>query len=683
MLASSEKTSATPRLGTWLFAVTIFISSFLLFMVQPVIAKQILPWFGGSAAVWTVCMVFFQLVLLGGYAYAHWISSRLAPRRQATLHGVLLLASLASLPILAASRWKPAGDSEPTIWILGLLIATIGLPYFLLSSTGPLLQAWLSRAPWGARVYRYFSLSNVASLLALLAYPVIVEPYLTLRVQAWAWSGAFVVFLVLCLACAITATRFAASPGEAVKAVAVRPSASLPGRSVQMLWLLLPAMASWLLLAVTNQVTQNVASIPFLWILPLSAYLATFIFCFESDRWYRRGLFVPLAALALAVSSFGLVDSLGSSVRSAVPVYVGSLFVLCMVLHGETARLRPAPEHLTRFYLMLSAGGALGGVGVGLLAPLVLPAYYELGIGLLLTAALGAWVWRGRWRAVAASLATTLICGFFLAWQVRDDRQDSRVAERNFYGTLQTYDVKGEHPRDSRRVMFHGSVKHGEQYLDADRRSEPTAYYGRSSGVGRLLDGLPSAPARVGLVGLGAGTLAAYGRPGDTYRLYELNPRVFALARGEFSFLADSKARLEDVAGDARLAMERESPQAYDVLAIDAFSGGAIPVHLLTSEAIDVYLRHLKPGGVLAFHLTNRYLDLPPVLFAHAQAKGLQAVLVHDEAEGSRLRRTDWVLIGRDASALRDFAGPPQTPPRIDGLRAWTDDFNNLFAVLR
>lgn len=665
------------------FAATIFVSSFLLFMVQPIIAKQILPWFGGSAAVWTVCMVFFQVVLLAGYAYAHLVTRRLRPRQQALLHGALLLASLLSLPILAASRWKPGGDSEPTLAILGLLVATIGLPYFLLSATGPLLQSWLARADWGVRVYRYFSLSNAASLLALLAYPVLLEPTLSLRVQAWGWSAGFVAFVAGCLACARVAARLPARSQAVTAAEALPAPPAAPDSPLrQGLWLLLPAMGSWLLLAVTNQITQHVASIPFLWILPLSAYLLTFILCFESDRWYRRRLLLPLAALALGLSAYGLVDSLGSAVRTAVPLYVVSLFVLCMVLHGETARLRPPPEHLTRFYLMLSAGGALGGIGVGLIAPLVLTAYYELGIGLVLTAALGTVLWRGRRPAMLASSALALLCAGFLGWQVRDDLQGARLAERNFYGTLQTYDVQGDAPRERRRVIFHGSVKHGEQYLDPTRRHEPTAYYGRTSGIGRVLDGLPAAPARVGLVGLGAGTLAAYGRPGDTYRLYELNPRVFALARSEFSFLADSRARLEDVPGDARLAMEREAPQRYDVLAIDAFSGGAIPVHLLTAEAVDVYLRHLAPGGVLAFHLTNRYLDLPPVLFDHARSKGLQAVLVHDDAEGSSLRRTDWVLIARDATTLQAYRAPA-APATRTGLRPWSDDFNNLFAVLR
>jgi hypothetical protein len=672
------------RRATLLFAGTIFASAFLLFLVQPLMAKQILPWFGGSAAVWTLCMVFFQVVLLAGYAYADWSIHRLTARRQALLHGTLLLASLATLPILAHSRWKPTVDSEPTLAILGLLVATIGLPYFLLSSTGPLLQAWLARAPWAGQVYRYFSLSNLASLAALLAYPLAIEPWLQLRHQALGWSAGYAAFVALCLGSAWVAARLAPRPRPAQ--TSAEPDAepeTPPTAMTQALWLLLPAMGTWLLLAVTNEITQRVASIPFLWVLPLSAYLLTFILCFESDRWYRRAVWLPLAALGLLLAGWDLVEGLGSAVRVGVPLNVATTFVLCMVLHGETARLRPAHRYLTRFYLMLSAGGALGGIVVGLAAPLLLPAYYELGLGLALSAALGMLVWRSQRRGVGAAAALSAWCALCLGWQVRDDLAGVRVAERNFYGTLQTQDYDGPAPTDRKRVLYHGSVKHGEQYLDAALRREPTAYYGPTSGIGRVLAAPRPQPARVGLVGLGAGTLTAYARPGDVYRLYEINPRVFALARSEFSFLADSRGALEEVHGDARLAMEREPPQRYDVLAVDAFSGGAIPVHLITAEAVGVYLRHLQPQGVLAFHLTNRHLDLPPVLFANAQAKGLHALLVRDAAEGSDLRATDWVLLSRDAAALQRHAAVATTPRRIASLGVWSDDFNNLLGILK
>jgi hypothetical protein len=672
--------------ATAIYAATIFTSAFLLFLVQPLMGKQVLPWFGGTASVWTVCMVFFQVALLAGYAYADTLVRRSSTRTQVRAHALLLVVSLATLPVVAQARWKPEAGSDPTLALLGLLVATIGLPYFLLSSTGPLLQAWLARAPWAAGVYRLFSLSNLASLLALLAYPVLIEPHWPLRQQVLGWSVAYAAFVALCVAAAAVASRLPPRHAPSPAAPELTESPGAPSALTQALWLVLPALGTWLLLAVTNQITQDVASIPFLWVLPLAAYLLTFILCFESDRWYRRRLWLPLAALLLVLASWGLVAGFGSAVRTGVPLYVGTLFVLCMVLHGETALRRPGHAHLTRYYLLLSAGGALGGVLVGLVAPLVLPNFYELGMGLVACAALAAALAGGRRDVAAVALALTAWCGACLWWQVRDDVAGARVLERNFYGTLQTFDDdRGTpSPHDDRRVLLHGSVKHGDQFLDPQRRREPTAYYGRTSGIGRVLLGLPPQPARVGLVGLGAGTLATYGRPGDVYRLYEINPRVFALARSEFSFLADSAATLHDVPGDARLVMDAEAPQRFDVLAVDAFSGGAIPVHLITAQAFAVYLRHLAPQGVLAFHVTNRFLDLPPVVVATARAQGLHAMLVHDEAaDDPDLRRTDWVLVARDASRLQPFAAHARVPNAIAGLRPWTDDDHNLLAVLK
>ncbi len=690
-----------PR-AAWLYAATIFTSAFLLFLVQPIIAKQILPWFGGSAAVWSVCMVFFQVTLLAGYAYADLVVRKLAPRSQARLHTLLLLAGLASLPILAAERWKPAAGDEPTLLILAMLLVTVGLPYFLLSTTGPLLQAWLARAPWSSSVYRYFSLSNFASLLALLAYPLLLEPSWALRVQALAWSWGFACFAVMAVVVAWQAARLPArapagtvegSPNALPAADTSKVVASLEAAAATeprpMLWLTLPAMGSWLLLAVTNHLTHHVASIPFLWIVPLVTYLVTFILCFESDRWYRRAVFLPLALVALIGTAWAAAYVDSTRLALAVPLYTASLFVLCMVLHGEMARLRPAPQFLTRYYLMLSAGGAIGGATVGLLAPVALDGPYELGLGLFVVAMLGVAVFASRRRAAWLSLAVAAVCAIFLYQQARTERDGARVITRNFYGTLQTYDSsEDKDPRDRRRILLHGSVKHGEQFIASDRAREATAYYGETSGIGRVLRELPEVtsghPARVGLIGLGAGTLAVYARPGETYRLYELDPEVFALARREFTFLRDSAARFDDVVGDARLSMEREPPQQLDVLAIDAFSGGSVPVHLLTVQALDVYVKHLAPGGVLAFHLTNRHLDLPPVVLAAAHARGLHARVIRDEAEHSEhLRRTTWVLMARDAQRL---ASPGLVQASIDvkpAARAWTDDFNDLLSILK
>jgi len=676
-----------------LFAGTIFSSAFLLFLVQPLIAKQILPWFGGSAAVWSICMVFFQAVLLAGYAYSDWVTRHLRVRVQAALHVGLLLASLAFLPLVVAERWKPTGAEDPTWLILGLLLATIGLPYFLLSTTGPLVQSWVARTPWSARVYRYFSLSNLASLLSLLSYPVLIEPRSSLLQQAQGWSWGYGTFVVLCAGTTLLvayrwpeAVPLSPSAASASGKAAAIHDGKPPRWSDALLWLSLPALASWLLLAVTNHITQNVAAVPFLWILPLSLYLFTFVLCFESDRWYRRGVFLPLAAGVLVLCAFGLQHHIGSNVRTGLPIYVGGLFVLCMFLHGETARLRPAPRYLTRFYLMLSLGGAIGGATVGLVAPHVLPAYYELGIGLTLTALAAVAVLRHRIWLRVSSVALAACCALFLMAQIGSDRSDARRLLRNFYGALITFDVRRADPADNVRLLSHGSIKHGEQFVDPLRRSEPTTYYGATSGIGRAMAAAPSGPRRVGLIGLGAGTLASYGRSGDIYRIYEINPQVFELADSEFTFLRDSSARIERVLGDARLALEREPPQGLDLLAVDAFSGDAVPVHLLTAEAMDVYMRHMKPGGVVAFHVTNRYLELAPVVARIAEVKGLYAVLVSDDAEASKwLAPTDWVLVARDPAVLareplRAAASPIALPANT---RPWTDDFNNLLSVLK
>ncbi len=669
-----------------LFAGTIFSSAFLLFLVQPLIAKQILPWFGGSAAVWSICMVFFQVTLLAGYAYSDWISRHLSPHRQVILHITLLVLSLAFLPILAGSHWKPAGDEDPTLHILGLLVATIGLPYFLLSTTGPLIQSWVSRTLIGTHVYRYFSLSNLAALLALVAYPFILEPAAALATQAYAWSGVYALFTLLCAGAALYFRYHAHRlPPETHARVHQAEGDWDPTLRDYLLWIGLSGMGSWLLVAITNHITQNVAAIPFLWLLPLSIYLFTFVLCFESDRWYRRNWFVLPTAALLLLSAYGLQDSsIGVNIFVAIPVYALGLFFFCMFLHGELAQMRPGARYLTRFYLMLALGGALGGISVGLIAPHVLPAYYELGLGFVITALLAMALFRDRpWlRGSAAVIA--LVCAWFLYVQIEDDFAGTRRIARNFYGNLLSLDSQREDPRNNVRQLYHGSIKHGEQFLAADRKSEPTTYYGPTSGIGRAIANTKGK--RIGLIGLGAGTLAVYGKPGDYYRFYEINPQVIELAESEFSFMSDSEALVETVLGDARLSLEREPPQGFDVLAVDAFSGDSVPVHLITAEAMDLYMRHMDPDGIVAFHLTNRFLWLPPVVDEIARSQGLATVLIHDDAEGDNaLRRTDWMLVARNPAVLgrEGIRSAATALARVPGLRPWTDDFNNLFQVLK
>ena len=544
-----------------LYAVTIFTSAFLLFLVQPIIAKQILPWFGGSAAVWTTCLVFFQFLLLAGYAYSDWTTRKLPPRAQVVLHVVLLAASLVSLPIIADAGWKPAGDEDPTWRILGLLTVTIGLPYFLLSTTGPLVQAWFARTFPAGTVYRLFALSNFGSLLALLSYPFAFEPWIPTAVQSWGWSAAYVAFALLCAASAWYSLRGATGAG-AREATTVPDAGPQPGPGDYAAWLLLSAMGAFMLLAVTNHITHDIASVPFLWILPLTLYLLTFILCFEGRGWYQRRIFLGPLLVIVCAMAWALHEERGiMEIKEAVPLALVGLFVMCMFFHGELAARKPAPRHLTQFYLMVSLGGALGGIAVGLVAVKFFNTYYEFGLGLVVTLMIAAYVTRLMHSAVPMLvLAAVGFTGYHVWAYVDYLARDTRVMTRNFYGTLRVKDVGADGERDAVRRLMHGVIMHGEQYRSAGRRNEPTTYYGATSGISRVLKALEGSPLRVGVVGLGTGTLAAFGRPRDVYRFYEINPEVVTVAEREFTFLKDSGAKIEHVLGDARLSMEREAP---------------------------------------------------------------------------------------------------------------------------
>ncbi|MEN3352553.1 MAG: hypothetical protein V7640_711 [Betaproteobacteria bacterium] len=668
-----------------LYALTIFSSAFLLFLVQPIMAKQILPWFGGSAAVWTTCLVFFQFLLLFGYAYSDWTTRRMKARHQIGLHSVLLVASLLSLPILAAPNWKPMGTEEPAWRILGLLGATIGLPYFLLSTTGPLVQAWFARTFPAGTVYRLFALSNFASLLALMSYPFVLEPWITTVRQSQGWSIAYGIFVVLCVGAAIYSLRSAPNALPEASVIRAMNDGPKPGLAQCALWLTLSAMGSFMLLAVTNHITHDVASVPFLWILPLTIYLLTFILCFEGRGWYKRNVFLAPLLIAAGAMAWALhADTSIHDIKQAVALFGVGLFVCCMFFHGELAQLKPAPRYLTTFYLMVSLGGALGGFFVGFIAPRFFPTYYEFGLGLVVTLLVAGYLVRRMPLFVPLIVVGTAgFTAYHVYHYIESLSENTLVMTRNFYGTLRVRNVgAGE---DAVRRLMHGVIMHGEQYLSPKRRSEPTTYYGPTSGVGLAIKAFGTRPLRVAVIGLGTGTLAAYGRTGDDYRFYELNPQVITIARTQFSYLADSGATVETVLGDARLNLEREAPQNYDVIAVDAFSSDSIPVHLITREAMAVYLKHLKPDGVLAVHVTNRFLRLAPVVKMIADEYKLHTALVVDEAEESDLARTDWVLVSRDAKVLqrKEIASVASPIETIRGLAVWTDDYNNLLRILK
>lgn len=746
------------------YAFTIFTGAFLLFQVQPLIGKYILPWFGGGPGVWTTCLLFFQTLLLGGYAYAHFSSTRLKPKTQAAVHLGLLLLALTLLPVIPAESWKSRIGGNPVGQILLLLTACVGLPYFVLSSTGPLMQQWFSRTQPGVSPYRLYALSNVGSLLALLSYPFFFEVQFSRHTQASLWSVGLAVFVLGCGYCAVQLWRSgnAAPAADAGTGAESAPRAKWADKGF---WLVLPALASVLLLATTNKLCQEVAVVPFLWVLPLALYLLSFIVCFDHARWYRREIFVPLLVVGTAVVcdllSFGSDASMGQQ----IVCYLLVLFIVCMVCHGELYRLRPAPRELTAYYLYISAGGALGGFLVAVAAPAVFNEYRELQIGLaavwFMVAALGirqtslglvqsvgvgaALVtvtvpvlrafygggasvggellafYRDHLWAISTALATFVVCAtdvrrFKLEreWQPRmaaflmllaagvsavfviegRGRGDGSVlrSSRNFYGTLKVFDYARDEPEEHYRLLMHGGTTHGLQFVDPAKAILPSTYYGEHSGVGLALKHLPRVSGRkLGLVGLGTGTLALYGRSGDQLRIYEINPAVEQLARDPFTHLARSPAKIDVIMGDARLSMERElatgGPQQFDLLALDAFSSDAIPVHLLTREAVALYLRHLRPDGVLAVHISNRYLNLEPVVRALAQEFGMKMATISDDDEPDWwIYATTWILVTRNeallaTSEIADAADLPARKPQLP-VR-WTDDHASLFQILK
>lgn len=697
-----------------LFASTIALSAFLLFLVQPIVAKQILPWFGGAAAVWTTCMVFFQTLLLAGYAYAHLISTRLSARTQARLHIGLLLLSVPLLLMnapLGAREWlKPEGGASAVPAIVGLLALTVGLPYFLLSTTGPLLQKWLAPRFAQHTVYRLFALSNLGSLLGLLAFPFLIEPRVSTAVQSWAWSGAYAVFVVTSAVCAWRAGLTGVMQGMQTRVLNAQDAQALlapttkPAASHYALWVTYSTLGSVLLLATTAHITQNLAAVPFLWVLPLTLYLLSFVLVFEGRQgrgWYVPSVWVLPTLIAVVLMAAGLTASHGVlEVTVAVPLYVVGLFVVCVFCHGELAQLKPAARHLTHFYLVLAAGGALGGILVGVVAPQVLNAYYELPLALFAVASLAVlalWrndVFRPAWRRVllgAALVATVATSGLGFAY-ARFVHQDAVLIQRNFYGSLRVKSA-GRGVLEVRRLL-HGVILHGEQYVRGPWSREPGTYYARSSGLGRAIEAHQSlGPVRIGVVGLGVGTTAAYGRTGDVLRFYELDPDVLTLARTQFTYLRNSAADTEFVLGDARLSLERElkarQAQNFDVLAIDAFSSDAIPLHLITREAVRLYMQHLTPEGLLAVHVSNRFLDLKPVLAQIAHAEGLHAVWVDDQPEpNTHATASTWVLLAASAPAfdhesLHGSAQPLRALPGGDEHLLWTDEYSNLFSVLK
>ena len=679
-----------------LFAVTVFTSAFLLFQVQPLLAKFILPWFGGTPAVWTMCMLVFQLLLFAGYAYAHLLSSLKSVSKQACIHAAFLTLAAISLPIIPDSQWKPVGDEAPALRIALLLLATVGTPYFLLSATGPLLQQWFSKACPGVSPYRLYALSNVGSLLALVSYPFLFEPVFSSTLQAGLWSVLFLVFALSCLLCGWT-TALGCSTVVAQDIEEESQTENASHSNVR--WFILAMLPSVMLLATTNEVCMDIAVVPFLWIVPLTLYLMSFILTFESDRFYNRRILSVATAISLVSTIVMMAAGTGLGVVLQITVYFLNLFLVCMLCHGELVQLRPSPKSLTKFYLTISAGGAAGGLFVGLVAPMVFSGYCELPLAIVscLLISAGTYLRSDKQFQTLVPPTTSLRFGCGLSAMLMlylvffpQHSPSTKAVERNFYGVLRVEDDVEANTQRPSRDMVHGRVVHGRQFLDEAGRREPSTYYSYGSGVGRLLnqtrinDDKSAAARRIGVVGLGAGTLAVYARPGDHMRFYEINLDVIRLARSHFTFLNDCAATVEILPGDARLVLEREADQQFDVLVLDAFSGDAIPVHLLTTEAMQIYSRHLRSNGVLAVHISNTYFDLEPVVRALGDEFGMKARIQTCErgADGGVAVESVWMLLCRDENLLTSTVGPDRAT-RVTQSVLWTDDRNNLLNVLR
>jgi hypothetical protein len=666
-----------------LYGTTAFLSAFLLFLVEPMAAKRLLPMLGGSSAVWLTCLVFFQMTLLLGYLYAHWLNRSAFTRGRQSLHVALLAAAAATLALPAFLK-SINGTTHPVTTIFTTLSTTIGLPFLLLASTSPLLQVWLARREDGPVWYRLFALSNIGSLLALLAYPTLVEPHITLKLQRSLWAFGFLAYAILC---AILARR---AHSNAPPSPQTEPNAASASRAAKWLWFLLPMAAAMQLSAVTSHLTVNIAAIPLLWILPLATYLLTFILAFEFPTLYRRGVVLRLLVLMLASLGYALSKAETSfPIALNITFFLIECFLACLFCHAEAYALRPQrTSETTFFYLLIAAGGAAGTFFIGIASPLLFSANYDLAIAFLLTAVLALWVtWRDGWpQRLLWSTASVLLLGLLVMLH-NGYAHEAIFLARNFYGSLRVKQTSTPAQAAPVRMLLNGTIQHGTQPFAPGKARYPTTYYAPDSGVGlALLHCCEGRHRNIGIVGLGAGTLAAYGALGDRIRFYEINPLVQPIAQNLFTYLRDSEALITFADGDARTSLAHEAAQNFDVLVVDAFSGDAIPLHLLTTEAITLYRRHLTPSGILAFHVSNQYLDLAPEIAQLATSANMTARVVDSPPNESRgAYRSTWVLVSNNTAFFDrpDIAGVALPADAIPGLRTWTDDYSSLLPILR
>ena len=701
--SSTDSESPLGKTSIFWFAATTLLGAFLVFQVQPVISKCVLPWFGGTPAVWTTCMLFFQILLFGGYLYAHCLRTFFRPATQGFIHLTLLACAVLLLPIEPSDAWKPTGSESPTPYLLWLLLAHVGLPYFVLSSTGPLVQAWFSYHDNSDRVYRLYALSNAGSLAALLSYPFLVEPVLSVSDQSTVWSLMLCVFMLVQGVIAIRLFRLNdptphsgdnqadanpptsdASVGLAVSAINWKTRAA---------WIGLPALASTMLLVVTNHVCQDVAVVPFLWVLPLSLYLLSFIICFDSPQWYRPKVIAVLTIVAvMLIESKNLIPPSGQLICQVVSFMI-FLLCVCLMCHGEVARLKPPTALLTQYYALLSAGGAIGGLIVAVICPILFDSFIELpasmilvqGLTFVLFVAVQGWktptydwdrAYRLRYFAAIMMIAPAI-------GMLSGSKENTIASERNFFGTLRVVqDPLGLY-------LVHGSTIHGMQRL-GDDRNEPTKYYGHTSGVGRAIEALQARDASldIGIVGLGCGVLTCYGRPADRLDLVEINPAVVEIAKTHFTFMQDCPSELTHHLGDGRLVLERMADKKFDLLVLDAFSSDAIPAHLLTYEAVELFRDRIASDGVMAIHVSNTHLDLVPLVHRLCQEAGLTARTIRSEGDPQLCTCTAlWIIVTEPENKIWSNSlltgGTQPSDAQLSDAPFWTDQHHNLVSVMR
>jgi len=730
-----------------LFAVTLFLSSSLLFIVQPMIAKMVLPLLGGTPAVWNTCMVFFQATLLAGYLYAHASTRWLRFHHQAMLHIALLAASFLALPIVVASQnSEPPTAGMPVAWLLRVLLMTVGIPFFLVSSSGPLLQRWFTRTdhPLARDPYFLSVAGNVGSIVALLAYPALLEPSLRLAEQSSFWSGGYIALMALTTVCFFFVYRqsnahlipAAHSASDADADVTVER----PSWRQRFHWIALAFVPSSLLLGVTTFLTTNVAAVPLLWIVPLVIYLLTFVLVFARRRLLPHA--AMLRALPLWVLPLAWLIAFDTKLPVAFqgPIHLLTFFLAAMVCHGELARRRPDGRYLTEFYLSMSVGGVLGGLFNALIAPLIFTTVLEYPLALVLACALRPGRSEGSDTPLARRLdlalpvivgvfalgmmsllnaseskapltlllvfiVPTVLCFSFSGRPVRfalsvgalmlaggsyaAAQEQVTHRGRSFFGVHRVFDM----PERNLRYLIHGGVIHGVQHLDPARRREPSMYYDKTGPVGQIFSGFQERPqkARIGVIGLGIGAMAAYSEAGEEWTFFEIDPAIVDLARDptQFTYLSDSPASMRIVLGDARIALGKEPAQAFNLFVVDAFSSDAVPVHLLTREALQLYLQKLDVGGVMAFHISNSYLNLAPLLADLAKDAGLVCLVRYDVQSDAAVSQgkatTQWAVMAKSPEALGALAHDARwrTVPAHSTQLMWTDDFSNPLSLMR